>query len=236
MKKASILLFLSAACLLPASAQWSIGIKGGYTYSTLSTKTRYFYDWNYVGRSGFAIGIPVQYQFFDWFALQAELSYNQKNYRLERSPYYGFYENRTNHYLSVPVYARFSFGGKKVRGFLDAGGYVGGWLASRRQGIEFTQFGTNQGAGTGNIYYTYDEAYGFDTRRDNRFEGGLLLGIGIEYKITSLIAVQLEGRYCYSLSDMQKNYMTDQAPRYLNSFLIQAGVAFSLNPNRVKPE
>lgn len=155
---------------------------------------------------------------------------------MERSPYYGFYENRTNHYLSVPVYARFSFGGKKVRGFLDAGGYVGGWLASRRQGIEFTQFGTNQGVGTGTIYYPYDEAYGFDTRRDNRFEGGLLLGIGIEYKITSLIAVQLEGRYCYSLSDMQKNYMTDQAPRYLNSFLIQAGVAFSLNPNRAQPE
>ena len=152
-----LLFLLSAAAIFPVSAQWRFGIQGGYTYSTLTTKTRYFYDWNYVGRGGYAIGFPVQYEFFDWLAVQAELSWIQKNYRLERSPYYGFYENRTNYYLSVPVFARFSFGGRKIRGFLNAGGYAGGWLASQRQGIEFTQFGTNQGAGTGSAYYQYDE-------------------------------------------------------------------------------
>ena len=223
-----LLFLLSAAAIFPASAQWSFGIQGGYTYSTLTTKTRYFYDWNYVGRGGYAIGFPVQYEFFDWLAVQAELSWIQKNYRLERSPYYGFYENRTNYYLSVPVFARFSFGGRKIRGFLNAGGYAGGWLASQRQGIEFTQFGTNQGAGTGSVYYQYDENYEFDKRRDNRFEGGLLLGIGIEYRIENRMSVYIEGRYYHSLSDMQKKYMKDQAPRYLGTFLIQAGYILSL--------
>ena len=42
------------------------------------------------------------------------------------------------------------------------------------------------------------------------------------------MSVYIEGRYYHSLSDMQKKYMKDQAPRYLGTFLIQAGYILSL--------
>lgn len=46
-------------------------------------------------------------------------------------------------YLSVPLFARFSFGGTKLRGFLDAGFYAGGWLSSWREGTTFASFAEN---------------------------------------------------------------------------------------------
>jgi hypothetical protein len=82
--------------------------------------------------------------------------------------------------------------------------------------------------GDNNILYTYDEKYAFDSRRDNRFEGGALVGVGLEYRFTPVWAVVAECRYHHSLSDMQKDYMKDRVPRYLNTFLFQVGVLFTL--------
>ena len=213
----------------PASAQWRIGLQGGYTHNSLTTETGFYYDRHYNSRGGFAIGVPVQYGFNSWLAVQAEVSYLQKNYEMTRT---GFYrqlgERLTNHYLSVPVFARFSFGGERLRGFLDAGFYAGGWLAARREGTTFSMFGNipnNNPDVLGDIseLYRYDEKYEFDSRRDNRFEGGALVGVGLDYAVTTRWAVTAECRYYHSLSDTQKEYMLGQSPRYHNTFLFQVG-------------
>ena len=154
----------------------------------------------------------------------------QKNYELERT---GFFhqlgERLTNHYLSVPVFARFSFGGERLKGYLDAGFYAGGWLAARRKGTTFSMFSSTydpnpDAYGDLTELYYYDEKYEFDSRRDNRFEGGALIGVGVEYAVTSTWAVQAGCKYYHSLTDTQKDYMLGQVPRYNNTFVFQVGV------------
>lgn len=230
------LLVLATVCVLPVAAQWRVGFQAGYTHNSLTTESGYFYDRRYVALGGFTAGVPVQYVFNDWLAVQAEVSYVQKNYGMRRSGFFEpLHEDMTNHYLSVPLFARFSFGGKQLRGFLDAGFYAGGWLSSRREGTTFAMFSAPEDdvenpfdVGDNNILYTYDEKYAFDSRRDNRFEGGALVGVGLEYRFTPVWAVVAECRYHHSLSDMQKDYMKDRVPRYLNTFLFQVGVLFTL--------
>lgn len=110
-------------------------------------------------------------------------------------------------YLSVPLFARFSFGGTKLRGFLDAGFYAGGWLSSWREGTTFASFAENSEednpSGIGDVegLYTYDEKFAFDSRRDNRFEGGALVGVGLEYRLTPVWAVLAECRYLFVYAD-----------------------------------
>lgn len=233
-----LLFMFVAGSIIPAAAQWRVGVQAGYTHNSLATESGYFYDRRYVGLGGFSAGIPVQYEFFDWLAVQAELSYVQKNYGMRRSGYYKeLHEDMTNHYLSVPLFARFSFGTERIRGFLDAGVYAGGWLAARRKGVTFSQFSekleeSHQGIGNEVGLYAYDEKYPFDSRRDNRFEGGALLGVGLEYKLSPVVALQAECRYNHSLSDMQKDYMIDRVPRYHNTFLFQVGVLVTLGKNK----
>lgn len=239
MKKTTIsaILALTVLSCLTASAQWRAGIQAGYTHNWLYTESGYFYTRTYEPRGGFSIGVPVQYEFEDWFALQAEVSYIQKNYRMQRTGFYSpLHENMTNHYLSIPVLAHFSFGGDHLRGFLNAGFYAGGWLASRRQGAALTSFGdyteydypVESVESLGTLYH-YDEKYPFNSTRDNRFEAGAAVGAGLQYEINDLLTVLAECRYYYSLTDLQKDYMKMQVPRYLNTMLIQIGLLITLD-------
>ncbi len=208
-------------CGVSLSAQWRVGIQGGYTHNTLSASTGYFYDWNYAPLGGFTVGVPVQYEFADWFALQADLSYIEKGYNIHRSGFFnGVYTNIKNGYLQLPVYTHFSFGGNKLRGFLNLGAYGGYWLSSKREGV-MPQFieGT---------IYNFNERVPFDSRRDNRFEGGLLMGIGLQYQVAPRVQLVAEGRYYYSLTDLQKHYMKNQMPRYSNTLVFQIGCLVTL--------
>lgn len=227
-------MLLAVCAISPASAQWRVGVQAGYTRNSLSTSSGYFYDRRYVDLGGVTVGVPVQYEFTDWFALGAEVDYIQKNYGQRRSGFYEpLHEDMTNHYLSVPIYARFSFGGTRLRGFLDAGVYGGGWLSAHREGTVFSMFGTpdddsNNDVGSLFQLYPYDEKYEFDSRRDNRFEGGALVGIGLECRFTPVWAVQANFRYYRSLTDTQKDYMKERMPRYYDTFALQFGVIFNL--------
>ena len=116
-------------------AQWQVGLTGGYSVNTLSTDTHYAYNLNYESRGGLTIGVPVIYSFNDWFTLRADALFVQKNYKMHRSGYFaGFHSEWSNNYLSLPIVAQFSFGGKRLRGFVNGGGYLGYWLSSYQKG------------------------------------------------------------------------------------------------------
>ena len=216
-----IVLLLLSVNFFQVSAQWKVGVMAGYTRNELSTSSGYFYDRDYQTYGGFTIGVPVRYEFKDWFALQADLSYVQKNYRMTRGDIYeNIYNNTFNGFIELPVYAKFSFGGSKLKGFLNLGAYSGVWVASRVKG-EIFNFSENS-------MYKYNESVSFDSRRDNRFDGGLLIGIGLQYSITEKLEVFAEGRYYYGLTDLQRNYMEKLMPRYNNTLVFQAGCMFKI--------
>lgn len=218
-------LVLSAS--VPAAAQWSVGFSGGYARNTVSTDREYADGLRYEPHNGFTVGIPVQYDFRSWFGLRAELSWVQKGESSHRTDYYeGLYTNTRNNYLQLPVMAHFSFGGERLRGFLHAGGYVGYWVSSHRQGVALMMMGADPE--TGSWLYSFDEKAPFDSRRDNRFEAGLAGGIGLYYRITPRIRIEAEGRCYYALTDMQKQYMKYLIPRYNTTFTTQIGCIITL--------
>ena len=140
---------------LLATAQWKIGIEGGLVHNTLLVSKCYDYDRHYTGATNGIIGIPVRYDFRDWFGLQADVTYLAKNYSMYRSDVYaGNSYDYINSYLNIPIYARFSFGGTKVRGYVLAGGFLGAWLDSYVEGNQMSYFQTD---GLSYSDYHFDE-------------------------------------------------------------------------------
>ena len=106
----AILLCITA---LTASAQWSVGVKGGWDYTTIMRSNAGRIDESYSGFSGFDAGIQARYGFTDWFALRADFSFMRRSHRMERNLNYldPVFTNHHNYYLMLPVLADFSFGG-----------------------------------------------------------------------------------------------------------------------------
>lgn len=220
----SLLLLLAGAP--QAAAQWHIGLELGYSHNSLYQSRTFDYTRQYRPFGGFTAGIPVRYDFNDWFALQADLSFTHKNYlnyptsTLSQGGYM-----LTNSYLELPLMARFSFGGARLHGFLNLGAYVGWWADSHIIGVSRTNFGSEP-------VVSINEQVPFDPRRDNRFEAGLAAGAGLAYRVSELIELTAEARYLYGLTDLQKNYMLRQVPRYNSTWLFRIGIMFSLPTNR----
>jgi hypothetical protein len=221
--------FLTAQEAADDFPHWYAGFTAGYTNTTLDTSgggKRAFSQ--YERGHGFEIAIPGQYRFTEWFALRAELQFIQKNYTQDRDGNFeGSYMDVTNSFLDFPLMAQFSFGGSKLRGFLNAGGYIGVWLNSRRKGKLFeSTFDVWNPDDT--YYYEYDEKVEFDRTRDNRLDAGLLLGIGVQYEWKP-VTFFIEGRYHYGLTDLQKDYMYGQIPRINDTAAVTLGVLFNHN-------
>lgn len=106
-------------------AQWRLGVNGGGSWNHYSINKQYMTDYRFVDEWGGAAGVMTQYNFFDWLGLRAELNFAQRSYRHTR---YEFADNLSvryeNNYLLLPVTVNFSFGGQKVRGFVNAGVYM----------------------------------------------------------------------------------------------------------------
>ena len=122
------------ALVLPslAFAQWRVGVNGGATYNHSTISKHYMTDYQWKDRWGVTLGVMGQYDVNDWLGVRAELDWTQKNYRLTRQIFSNLDYKYVNNYLQLPVMASFSFGGKQLRGFCNAGVYGGYWLTSGR--------------------------------------------------------------------------------------------------------
>ena len=235
MKRNFLFLFsLLLVCTSSVYAQLSVGVQGGYTKNYLYTNAGYRVFTKYEPTTGFSVGIPVRYAINKWLAFQVEPQFIQKNYQISRTGFYeGIYQATTNQYLQLPVMAHVSFGGAKLKGFLNLGGYAGYWATSINKGV--TPNIDNQSEGTEIPNHLLDiwpaqhfnESYVFDNRKDRRFEFGWLSGIGLSYQINRYNFF-VEGRYYQSLSDQQKDYMINQIPRFNDTYLLQIGCFFQL--------
>lgn len=212
-----IVALLSAAS---ASAQWRAGLTMGAVSNSLDLDRQYQYDWRYKHRWGMDIGAVGQYDVKDWFGIRAELHWMQRGYSQHRTHYSAGTEYRyRNNYLVLPVMGSFSFGGSKLRGFLNAGIYGGYWLTSNVEGAYVSKI-------NGREDYGIDQDTGFNSTRDQRWDFGYVGGIGIEYKVCPNIAAQLECRYYYSVTSTTKQYMRVKDYRYNNTLGIQATVMY----------
>jgi hypothetical protein len=216
-------------------AQLSIGLEGGSTYNTLKTNNTAQVSTNYIPAYGFTVSAPFSYKIKNWFSVESGISYIQKNYQVVRTGFYqGISQYNRNAYLQIPVKARLSLGGKKLRGFVNAGFYGAYWAGAHVKGTEpnilnpvdsslFSSSEPTRELSESNAY-NYSEKYSFDSRKDRRMEWGLIAGVGISYQASPTLMIFVEGNYSQSFSDQQKNYMLGQVPRYNQTFSTMAGV------------
>ena len=230
-------LILLVVCTSSAWAQLSVGITGGYTGNYLYTSVGYFVGTKYSPADGFSVGIPIQYAITEWLAVQAEAQFVQKNHRLTRIGFFeGIYTATTNQYLQLPVMGHFSFGGLRLRGFLNLGGYAGYWATSRQQGIIpniDNAIDNEQAVRLLDVLppLAYNESYTFDARKDRRVEAGWLAGVGLTYQ-PGRYQFFVEGRYTQALLSQQKDYMINQISRYNQTYSLQLGLLYQLNRRR----
>ena len=184
-----LLVAVALLTAMTAQAQWRVGVTGGADYNVFSMDQQYMTDYKVDGRWGVTLGVTGQYDVNDWLGVRADLNWTQKNYRHSRVVYSDVNYKLTNNYLQLPVMASFRFGGERLRGFCNLGVYGAYWLNSNRKGSDWNSFA--------NKTTEFDEKVDFYDTRDQRWDCGLVGGIGLEYLITNHWAAQAEVRYYY---------------------------------------
>ena len=215
-------LWMMAAILLCGStttfAQWRLGVTAGADYNTHSMDLQYMNDFRMEGRWGLTLGVTGQYDLTDWFGVRADLNWTQKNYHQYRVVFDATNYKYRNNYLQLPVMASFSFGGQKLRGFCNLGGYAGYWLNSSRWGTDANSFTSRN--------YEFSEKVTLNNDRDQRLDCGLVGGVGVEYRLCKHWALQGEVRYYYSLMSTRKQYQMTKDYRYNGTTAIQLGGSY----------
>lgn len=206
------------ALMLPmmAFSQWRMGVNGGVDLNHYIIDKQFQTDYQFKDRWGLTMGVMGQYDVNDWLGIRAELNWTQKNYKQKRVVYNIMEHRYVNNYLQLPVMASFSFGGEQVRGFVNAGMYGGYWLNSSRKGFDTSTFSGRS--------YDFTEKMEFNNKRDQRWDIGFVGGGGVEYRFARHWAAQVEVRYYYSTTSVQKDYTGFKDPRYHSTLAMQAGV------------
>lgn len=212
------LLFGSA---MTVSAQWSVGVKGGWDYTSITRSNASRIDETYSPLSGYEVGIQARYGFTDWFALRADLSVMRRSHRMDRHLDYldSLYTEHHSLYLMLPVLADFSFGGQHVRGHAMLGGYVGYWLQDRIKGTTYWMTDYCM------YYNPFDEKRDF-TSEDRRFTAGLVGGLGLSYLINDHWGLNLDALYYYDLVSHRRSPAHLRDPRYLSTLSVTLGVSY----------
>ncbi len=220
-----LLLFPSTIFALD-SGKWYVGVGGDYVYNMMVTNTGYRENTYYDNDHGFAVSVPVVYQFNDWLGVESGLRYTQKNYGwrhkryLQESYAYTDWENVKNHFLEIPIAVNFSFGNDTIQSVASVGAYMGFWVASQRYGTLKSSANTYA---ADNMLVDFNEMMEFDEVRDNRFEAGLLASTGFTINIDP-VAFYLRGSFYLGLTDLSKRYQKDLVSRYNNSVTVEAGI------------
>lgn len=215
-----VALMLLSPLAITTQAQWRLGVNGGATWNHYSVDKQYATDYRFDEQWGGTAGLTAQYNFFDWLGLRAGAFFAQRNYRHTR----GAYADRldmcyVNNYLLFPVTVNFSFGGQKVRGFVDLGVYGGAWLTGKRSGQEYSSI-----SGMG---HNISEQIVFSNLKDQRGDFGYTGGLGIEYKFHPHWLAQIEAVCYYSVISATKPYMDHQKDyRYHTTIGLQAGISY----------
>ncbi len=215
-----VLALMVSIVSIPAFAQWSFGLSGGYAFNHYNYDPQYMTGMVYQNHHGFSLDIPVSYQFNDCLGVVTGLSTQQKGYVIHgvSSSGYEFYPRlkRDDYYANVPVMLEFSFGGKKLRGFVDAGAYVGVWA--------YSAFTYHQIA---SVYYMFaDGVYTkreFNKEVDLRIECGLIGGAGVKLMLGNGFSLFSAVRCIQALTPQQKSYQTMHFPSWNTTIAAQIG-------------
>ena len=218
--KTPVLVCLLSVPVLQAEAQFSAGVKAGFTLNQPDKAPGVPYS-KYLPAGGFAAGFSFQYDLNERLAIVAEPGFMQKNISFQRTKNYSATWERTNNsYLQLPVMIQFRHqSGKKLGLFAQAGPYAGWWILKSKKGAIpniYDLFEAPASDGTSGSYFRmapYSEKNAFESGKDQRIDIGAAAGIGATWKYREGYRFLLELRYNHSFNSYQKKYMENEELR-----------------------
>lgn len=230
MKKALLLLAIATLLSLPSFAQWSIGGSiGGVWDRPFLNESKYNYYHYYSSRIvtidrnndcsiNYQIDLSVLRRVSNRWSVVSGLSFQQKGYCMMTK--IGSFMKCNDWYVSLPILAEYSFiKTNHDEVFVDAGIYAAYWCDSYHKCLVPTLFGESNKS---------VEKREFNKDVENRFECGLIGGIGYKHhfgiKWTSFATV----RYQYALTKQFKESNTMDFLSRNNSFVFQLGLLYNL--------
>ena len=166
--------------------EFSAGVSGGTTFSSVTFNPKV----QQATLMGATVGFTGRMTMGNNVGIQAELNYSQQGWEEFYENYPEYKYSRRLNYIQLPFYTHIQFGGKNVKGFINAGPQIGYMIG------ESTKDNLS-GEKPGRINEQHDMPV------EKKFEWGISGGIGIEIR-TGIGYFLLEGRYLYSLGDIYK--------------------------------
>lgn len=226
----NITVILLCMMTMEATAQerprWTVGVKGGWSYTSIGRSNMNRGDETYSSQSGYNAGVQARYSLLDWLAVRVDLDFMSRSHKMERNLHYidPVYTKYSNDYLVLPIMADFSFGGKKLRAHAYAGVYGAFWMKARTEGTTFWMTDYC-------IYFNdFNESRPFNSE-DRRLTAGGVGGLGVSYAFPNVWkkvggpVVTLDALYYYDFVSHHKGHPHLSDPRYLSTLSITLGVA-----------
>jgi len=206
--------------------RWTVGVKGGWSYTSIGRSNMSRVDETYSPQSGYDVGVQARYSLLDWLAIRADLDFMSRSYKMNRNLHYidQVYTKYSNDYLMLPVMADVSFGWKRLRGHAYGGVYGAFWMKARTEGTTFWM----------TDYYIYFDDFKENRQfnsEDRRLTAGGVGGLGVSYAFPDVwkkgcgLVVTLDALYYYDFVSHHKGYPHLSDPRYLSTLAITLGVA-----------
>jgi hypothetical protein len=174
-----------AQIVITTPYEFSAGVSGGTTFSSVTFNPRVSQG----TLTGLTLGLTGRMTMGENVGLQLELNYAQQGWAEEYEAAPEFRYSRRMDYLQLPFYTHVQFGGKHVKGFINAGPQIGYMLSESTTGSRNVE----PPVGTGGAQRSMPV--------ENRLEWGISGGAGIEIR-TGIGYFLLEGRYYYSFGDI----------------------------------
>ncbi|MBQ6306872.1 MAG: outer membrane beta-barrel protein [Bacteroidales bacterium] len=217
MKKSLLLLAIATLLSLSSFAQWSIGGSVGVAYNhPFLHHIKYDY-YHYTGCFGPTIDFATDYQCNDRWSITGGLSFQQKGYRLYTKSYYS--TTRCNDlYLSSRIMVDYSFA-KRNNGefFVDAGAFGAYWCDSYRSYRVFSGFHRYK------VVEFFDN-YDFKNSIGNRWEFGLIGGLGYKWHLGTKWTCFAVARYEFALTKQYKEFEALDFLSRNNAIVMQFGL------------
>lgn len=215
-----------------------IGYRGGMNFNHVNSHNNSEIFENQKTQKGANFGAVIGFNFNNNLSFQSEVLYARKGYQVTNGS-----ETiaKTNFdYLQIPVMAKVSFGCNRFKMFANAGAYSSYLLKAsgyEKQQIDETVSGPRSGDTRSNDI-NLDKPVGKYSTTFNRFDAGLIGGIGASLKVGSG-NVFVEGRYEWGFNDIytvRKHIPLDYAKTTHNTMGVSVGYILPIKTKAVAKE
>lgn len=206
------------------SQKFKVGFSIGLSHNQLISDVSNLPLTKISGRFGHYGAIHFTYSIRERFDFSLASSYILKNFAQSRTDTLtGLFDIYNNGYFQLSPYLTYKLSIKKLFVSVSAGAFWSRWIEKRLEGSALNLYNSQIINGSTSTLQqfsstNYNQSVSFDSRKDNRIEIGLNLGIGLGYILNSY-SIVTEVRLFNSFEDQQLKYMINQIGRYNKTFI-----------------